>query len=187
MLERRYRLSRVTSIRPLKGGQCNQVLRLSCEQGTCVVRISDPCMVPDSVSYEHALMGYMHGQGLPVPRPIVGQDGSTWFLCEICVVTLFPFMPGRMADRECPQTRREAARVLARIHAAAQRYPDCSPRPGFEYPPIWDLDWDRNCLWDWSTVRDFLARGAEGPGGSLEEEPPEVIAAWKREIVARLP
>jgi Ser/Thr protein kinase RdoA (MazF antagonist) len=187
MVETRYELSGVTSVRPLEGGECNQVLRLSCEQGAFVVRISPPGTVPESMTYEHELMAYMQSQRVPVPRPIAGHDGSTWFLCDSQLVTLFPFMPGRMADREHPSDRQDAARVLARIHQAALRYPDRSPRPGFGYPPLWDLDWDRNCLWDWSAVRDFLARGAEGPGGSLQEEPPEVTAASKREIVARLP
>jgi Ser/Thr protein kinase RdoA (MazF antagonist) len=138
----------------------------------------------DSIAYEHALMRFIHGHLPEVPCPIAGRDGSTWFQHENRLATLFPFMPGRMADRKSARVRREAARVLARIHDAALDYPDRSPRPG--YPSLGDLDWEENRMWSWPAVRAFLSRGDRGPGGAMSDEPPEVTAAYQREIVDRV-
>jgi Ser/Thr protein kinase RdoA (MazF antagonist) len=185
ILNERYGLARIHGASLLDGGERNRVLRLECEQGVFVLRVSPPGVPTDSIAYEHALMRFMHGYLPQVPCPIAGRDGSTWFQHENRLATLFPFMPGRMADRECAWVRQEAARVLARIHRAALDYPDRSPRPG--YPSLRDLDWEENRMWSWPAVRSYLSQDARGPGGAMSDEPPEVTAAYKREIVDRLP
>jgi Ser/Thr protein kinase RdoA (MazF antagonist) len=185
ILNKRYGLARIHGASLLDGGERNRVLRLECEQGIFVLRVSPPGVPAGSIAYEHALMRFMHGELPQVPRPLAGCDGSTWFRYRGRLATIFPCMPGRMADRESARVRREAARVLARIHRAALDYPDRSPRPG--YPSLRDLDWGENHAWSWPAVRAFLSQGAGGPGGAMEVEPPEVTAAYKREIVDRLP
>src|SRR4029077_17620623 len=131
------------------------------------------------VAYEHALMHFMRRSVAQVPRPIPALDGSTYFLWEGGVVSLFTFMPGSTADRERAVVRVEAARMLARIHQAALRYPDRSPRPG--YPSLRDLDWNENRLWSWLPVRAFLTGGLRESGRTPEELDAEGAAA-RREI-----
>jgi Ser/Thr protein kinase RdoA (MazF antagonist) len=183
ILNQRYGLARIRRAVTLEGGERNRVLRLDCEQGVFVLRVSPSGVPADSIAYEHALMRFIHGHLPEVPCPIAGRDGSTWFVDRGRLATLFPFMRGRMADRESARVRREAARVLARIHDAAMQYPDRSLRPG--YPSLRDLDWEKNRTWSWPAVRDFLSQGARGPGGAMSDEPPEVTAAYKREIAER--
>lgn len=183
MLETRYHLRNITSLRPLTGGYWNQVLRLESERGTFVLRLSHPSSTPDSVAYEHALMRFMRRHLPQVPEPLTARDGSTCFLCDGRVVSLFEWMPGEIADRERAAVRAEAARVLARLHQAALRYPDASPRP--RYPPVRDLDWDRNRQWDWEAVRAFLCPRARGRGAAILDETEGEEAALRREIAAR--
>jgi Ser/Thr protein kinase RdoA (MazF antagonist) len=184
-VEERYGLTGIRGIRLLEGGERNRVLRTECEQGAFVLRISPPDTAAEGIGYEHALMRTMHGYLPQVPRPVAGHDGSTWLLHENRIVTVFPLMAGRMADRECAWLRLEAARVLARIHWIALRHPDRSSRPG--YPPLRDLDWDENHIWSWSAVSTLLAAGSGGLQRAAAAELPEGAADLTREIAERRP
>jgi Ser/Thr protein kinase RdoA (MazF antagonist) len=184
-VEERYGLTGIRGVRLLEGGERNRVLRMECQQGSFVLRLSPPDTAAEGIAYEHALMRTMHGYLPQVPPPVAGHDGSTWFLHENRIATLFPLMAGRMADRECAGLRREAARVLARIHRAALRYPDPSSRPG--YPPLRDLDWAENHIWSWSVVGPLLAAGARGLQRAAAADLPEGAADLTREIVERRP
>lgn len=154
-LETRYDIGPIGPAVVLEGGYWNTVLRLDCSGGVFVLRISHPSTETQSVAYEHALMRFMSARIPQVPAPLVGRDGSTFFQHEGRVISLFPFMPGRIPNRENDAVRMKAACMLARLHQAGLAYPDPSPRPG--YPPLQAFDWDHHRLWDWLQVETLLS------------------------------
>jgi Ser/Thr protein kinase RdoA (MazF antagonist) len=184
LLEAHYDLGGIRSDRVLEGGYWNRVLGIETGRGSQVLRISRPAVTVEEVEYEHALMRHMAGWVPQVPAPVAARDGPTCFRCEGRVVCLFPFMPGRIADRERAAVREEAARVLARIHQAGLQYPDHSPRPG--YPPLANLDWDQNRMWTWSEVCALLVGFVEGQG-ALGRPWNEAEATGLRKIAEHLP
>src|SRR6266849_4387597 len=97
-LETRYHLGSLSSAKVLEGGYWNRVLRVEAEQGPFVLRISHPTTTAEGVAYEHALIHYIHRYVAQVPPPIRALDGSTYFLWEDRMVSLFPFMPGQVAN-----------------------------------------------------------------------------------------
>jgi Ser/Thr protein kinase RdoA (MazF antagonist) len=183
LLESRYGLAGIASATRLEGGERNFVSRLDTGQGRFVLRISPPDASAASVAYEHALLRHVGGELPEAPCPIAARDGTTLFLHEGRVHTLLPFMPGKMAPRDSVPVRREAARLLARIHRSVLRFPDRSPRPGFS--PVRELDWDENPLWSWPAIRagwfpeGRLARGERAASA-------EDACRW-RKLAASLP
>ncbi len=129
-LEARYDLGAIRGAARLEGGERNLVLRLEYDAGLAVARISPPAPSAAGVAYEHALLRYMGARFPQVPAPLVGRDGASFFRHDGRVITLFPFMPGRIADRENAAVRAAAATMLGRLHRAALDYPDTAARPG---------------------------------------------------------
>ena len=183
-LAERYNLHPIGAAYRLEGGYRNLVLRIETGNGILVVRISHPATTVESIAYEHALLRYISARVPQVPAPLAAVDGSTWFDHGGRLVTLFPFMPGRIADRGRVAVRAGAARMLAQLHRAALEYPHKYPRPG--HPALRDLDWVRNTMWAWPAVYALLSRGADALVGTPGFGGPGMLLAV-REIVARLP
>jgi Ser/Thr protein kinase RdoA (MazF antagonist) len=185
-LETRYNIGTIGTANSLEGGYWNTLFRLNCTGGPFVLRISHPNTVAYNVVYEHALLRFMSARIPQVPAPLLGQDGSTYFQYEGRVISLYPFMPGRIPGRENEAVRTEAARMLARLHRAGLAYPDSSPRPDF--PPLRDLNWNYHRLWDWSRLEALLSGEAESTTNATrrfhENIPPAVplILARRHQI-----
>lgn len=149
-IQARYGLEPITQVSPLSGGEWKTLWRLDGAQRTYVASISHPTTTVESIAYEHRLLHYLHAQLPPVPAPLLANDGSSYFLDEGRIVSLFPLMPGSMADGEHVQL--SAARFLATFHQVGQRFPDQSPRPGV--PPWYAWDW---CAAEWPLIEEALA------------------------------
>ena len=108
----------------------------------------------ESVGYEYDLTRFLQARIPQVLTPLTNREGFPCMLYEGRVVTLFPFLNGRQADRESPTLRANAACMLARLHRESCSFPSEGFRPG--YPSLRELDWDRNPLWDWNRVSALL-------------------------------
>jgi Ser/Thr protein kinase RdoA (MazF antagonist) len=139
LLEARYGLTGIASVRSLEGGERNLILYLEADPGAFVLRVTPPDGTAASVAYEHALLAHAAAALPEAPRPVAARDGTTLFLHAGRIHTLFPFLPGQMADRESDAVRAAAARLLARLHRVLLRFPDRSPRPG--HASLRDLAW----------------------------------------------
>lgn len=158
LLEEAYPIGSIQSMSPLSGGEWNQLFRLHCDCGAFVLRRSHPTTTVDNLTYEHRAMYFMNLQIPEVPTPIATHDGSTYLCHDDWLVTLFPWMPGRMLDRDKEAECLNAAKMLARLHKAGVAYPNVSARPN--YPPLSELNWDHNRLWRWSEVETLLFQPA---------------------------
>ncbi len=183
-LEARYDLGAIRGAARLEGGERNLVLRLEYDAGLAVARISPPAPSAAGVAYEHALLRHMGARFPQVPAPLVGRDGASFFRHDGRVITLFPFMPGRIADRENAAVRAAAATMLGRLHRAALDYPDTAARPRLS--PLRDLDWNRNPLWRWDQVEALLAGGPGALAGTPRQADPAARPALEA-IAARAP
>lgn len=146
----RYGLEPIIQGSPLSGGEWKTLWRLTGTQQSYVVSVSHPTASLESIAYEHRLLRYLHPALPQVPMPLLATDGSSYFLDEGRIVSLFPLMPGEMADSS--QVRLAAARLLANFHEVGQRCPDQSPRPGV--PPWHTWDW---CAAEWPLIEQALA------------------------------
>lgn len=55
--------------------------------------------------------------------PLKGSDGEAVFLWQGQPITVWPFVTGAPLDRQSPAERRQAARLLARLHKSAHAFP----------------------------------------------------------------
>lgn len=112
LLEECYPIGSIQNLDALTGGEWNQVFRLNCDMGAFVLRISHPTTTTVSLAYEHRLLQFMSQRVLEVPAPIVTHDGSTYLEHDGLLITLFPFMPGRMLDDDNEAECLSAARMF---------------------------------------------------------------------------
>lgn len=117
----------ILSIEKFKGGQSNPTYRLQTASRTCVLRRKPPGKLirgAHAIDREYRVVGAVHGQGFPVPRPWLYCDdesiiGSEFYIVDLVEGRIFwdPLMPGeRPADRQAMY--RDANRWLARLHSA---------------------------------------------------------------------
>jgi Ser/Thr protein kinase RdoA (MazF antagonist) len=154
VIEECYSISNIQTVDALTGGEWNQVFRLQCDKDTFVLRISHPTNTAASLAYEHRLLQFINRQVPEVPAPIPTHDGSTYLEFDGLLVTLFPFMPGRMLDDNNEAECMAAAQMLARLQQIGLEYPDLKPRPN--KPRFCKLDWENNDWWRWNEVEDLL-------------------------------
>lgn len=159
LLEECYPVGRIQTIEPLPGGEWNQVFRLNCDKNAFVLRISHPTNTAASLAYEHRLLQFMSQQVPQVPAPLVTHDGSTYLQQDGLLITLFPFMTGRMLDDDNEAECMMAARMFARLQRAGLAYPDLSPRAN--KPRFCELDWENNHWWRWNEVENLLFHQAD--------------------------
>lgn len=144
-IQSRYNLEPITQSSPLTGGEWKTLWRYDGVQNAYVVSLSHPTATAASLAYEHRLLGYLHTQLPQIPAPLLARDGSSYFIDQGRIATLFPFMPGAMAGKN--EVRLPAARFLATFHRIGVTYPDRSARPGV---PAWrEWDW---CAAEWPLI-----------------------------------
>lgn len=144
-----YDLEPITQAVPLTGGEWKTLWRLDGTSASYVVSLSHPTTTVASIAYEHRLLHYLHAHLPQVPAPVLARDSSSYFVDQGRIVSLFPLMPGEMADGD--QAHLTAADFLARFHQVGASYPDRSPRPGV---PAWrEWDW---CAAEWPLIEAAL-------------------------------
>jgi Ser/Thr protein kinase RdoA (MazF antagonist) len=158
----------------LSGGYENDVLRIATSHGRFAVRVCAPWIEPERVASEHAILSFIADRISEIHGAVPASDGSTWFLHEGRVVCLFPFFQGQALSRDDDALRRRGAELLARIHRAGLDYTG-----EVALPPLAELDWDRNPLWDLGRVRKAIA-----DLGGLESEIAQNFAAAADRIEA---
>ena len=134
-LAERYGLPPFDRIEPLGGGHHNMLLRA----GDVVIRIEDRS--PESVAWEHELVGFLAAAIPEVLAPLAALDGSTYLVHDGRVLSLLPLVEG-VHDGVFPPE------LLARIHRRGLEWPTSEHRP--DRPSYRDLDWERN---DWAILR----------------------------------
>jgi Ser/Thr protein kinase RdoA (MazF antagonist) len=181
---------KIVEISKLEGGYWNQVFKLEAEKGDFVLRLCNPRTKAESVSFQHALLRFMHPRIAEVPLPVTGTGGATFFVRGRRVVSLLTFMPGEMASRKRPAHQISAAAMLGRLHAAALEYPENFGLPDAE--SLAQFDWETNSNWRWTEIKDLLVGGAEElkkrlvvpPFGESAQDCIEEIAARRTQIAA---
>lgn len=157
-IERRYGLRVADESSPLSGGYENDVYRIGTSHGRFAVRICAPWIGPERVTSEHEVLLFVADRVSEVHGPVAASDGSTWFLHDERVVSVFPFFQGEGVSRDDDTLRHRAAELLARIHRAGLDYSG-----DIALPPLAALDWERNPFWDLDRVRRALEDLASSP------------------------
>jgi Ser/Thr protein kinase RdoA (MazF antagonist) len=116
--------------------------------GEVVVRIQRAS--PESVRWEHTLLGFLAEELEEVVTPLTALDGSTFYVDDGRVVSVFPFVAGEELRSREPLFRRELPAVLARLHRRALAWPVAEQRPGV--PSVRERNWETNDWWDLSLV-----------------------------------
>lgn len=153
-IEGHYSVGSIQNTDTLAGGEWNQVFRVDCDKSSFVLRISHSTNTVASLAYEHRLLQFINQRVPEVPAPIMTHDGSTYLQHNGLLITLFPFMPGRMLNNDKEAECMMAARMFARLQQVGLEYPDLSLRPNKSR--FCELDWENNDWWRWNEVEDLL-------------------------------
>jgi Ser/Thr protein kinase RdoA (MazF antagonist) len=116
--------------------------------GDLIVRIERT--PPESVRWQHALVRFLAEELEQVVTPLPTRDGSTFYVDDGRVVSVFPFVPGEELRSHTALFRRELPVLLARLHRRALEWPVTEQRPGV--PSVRERNWHKNDWWDWSLV-----------------------------------
>ena len=101
-VEERYQLSPMTVRAPLEGGYANDVLQLEARAKPYVRRVKHPPVVPESIAWEHALVGRLAELLPTVAAPLPGSTSST-----TCARSIASHSANRtFADRARPPNQR---------------------------------------------------------------------------------
>lgn len=128
----------------LPGGASGSLLRA----GDLTVRVERAN--PESVAWEHDFVRFLADEIDEVLTPLAAVDGSTFYVDDGRIVSVFPFVEGHEVRDQEPEFRQELPVLLARLHRRALAWPVGEQRTGM--PSIRERDWDRNDWWDWSIV-----------------------------------
>jgi Ser/Thr protein kinase RdoA (MazF antagonist) len=162
------------------------VLRLDSDRGPFVLRVSHPTNTAAALLYEHRLLQFMSRQISEVPAPITTRTGATYLAHDGRLLTLFPFMPGRMLDEQNEAECLAAAHMFARLQKAGLAYPDAAPRP--DKPRFCELNWEDNHWWRWQAVESLLFLRADAVLAAIGDPTQRALAAQifaRRELIAR--
>ena len=126
------------AIAPLRGGAVNEHWRVEAAAGPLVLRRYHRAHAAEAAPFEHALLGYLDGNGWPVAAPLPTPEGETVVRDRAGRWSLFPFLPGApLADS--PLALQRMGALLALLHADLPAWPG-----GFEQRPtfgrVTDLD-----------------------------------------------
>ncbi len=94
-----------------------------------ILRLSSPrARGPADVAAETAFIAYLDGTGVPVAAPIPARTGALFTAVPLPggprPAVLFHLAQGRRPDLDAPKDAAAQSRTLARLHDAADRYPD---------------------------------------------------------------
>lgn len=116
----------IQSIEKFKGGQSNPTYRLHTADRDYVLRRKPPGKLirgAHAIDREYRVVGAVHGEGFPVPRPWLYCDdesviGSEFYIVDLVEGRIYwdPLMPGESADSRRAMYR-NANYWLARLHS----------------------------------------------------------------------
>jgi homoserine kinase type II len=122
----------------LEGGMMNRNWRVETPGGPIVLRRYNPARTAPAILWEHALIGFAHEQGWPVPNPITAPAGTTLLPGADRNWSASAFLEGDRGLEESAGMRRIYGRLLARLHHDLASFERDGQRPGFG--KTWELD-----------------------------------------------
>ncbi len=103
------------------GGTASKLWRLDSEPSVAI-RLSQYYGLPEQ-QWSCRVAAEFAGKVPEVIAPLVASDGEAAFLWQGQPITVWPFVMGAPLDRQNPVERRQAARLLARLHISARAFP----------------------------------------------------------------
>ncbi|MFQ6098228.1 MAG: phosphotransferase, partial [Armatimonadota bacterium] len=101
------------------GGTANANFLVRTPARTLFLRRRNPrYTAPDMLEFDHRLQQHLACAGLCTPLAIPTRDGNTWLRLDDSVYELYPYVEGHCHDRQNVAQVADAARHLARFHAA---------------------------------------------------------------------
>ena len=144
--------------RRLYGGEEADVCEASSSRERYVIHVSAPWRPADELAWAHAVSIRAAGEVPEAIAPIVVGAESSFVWNGRCVA-VFPYVDGQPLDREDSERVKDAARLLARIHAALLDWqPHVEPvvlGPSIVEDPLADQELD---AW-WSACLPDVRRG----------------------------
>ena len=116
--------------------------------GDVVVRLERAA--PESVRWQHALVRFLAEELEEVVGPLPALDGSTFYVDDGRVVSVFPFIPGDELRSHEGLFRAELPALLGRVHRRALEWSVSDQRP--DVPSVRERNWESNDWWDWRLV-----------------------------------
>ncbi|GAA1564653.1 MULTISPECIES: phosphotransferase enzyme family protein [Kribbella] len=141
----------------ISGGTASKLWRLSSEPSV-VIRLSQYYPLPEQ-QWSCKVAAEFAGTIPEVIAPLAASDGEAAFLWQGHPITVWPFVMGAPLDRQNPLERRQAARLLARLHISARVFPGL----GEGVPPARD-DSEAERLFPDRELDEWL-RSRHGHGG----------------------
>lgn len=162
-LHRHYGLA-TSTLRFIPAGETAWCYQLTDARGRrWFLKLGRPGAIEDArAEFALQLGGVLAGLGLPVPRPHPTRAGKLWCWLDGLRVAIFEFIDGQpLSDQDlrAPGMARQAARLVAAVHAATPAL--AVPVPFVEIFEVW-TDGLRACLAE-------LEPGAGGAGGLRAE------------------
>lgn len=139
----------------LTGGGLKDVYRIGAGGSVYALRIYYDDVGADDVREELQLAAPFVEQLEEAPAPIQTNDGDQLAVENGRVAVLTRFIEGRRPDRSQPEERRAAAELLARVHDVAAGIE--SPQPRAAVPAYADLNVQKNNLWSWAGIEEYLS------------------------------
>ncbi len=138
-----YNLARPVRVNTLAQSQSNTTMLLENADGRWVWKQYNPLHPPESIDYEHQLLGWLANAGLSfgVPVPLRTRAGGlrTWH--DGGWRSLAPYHAGQQCDGQRLDHIALMGRATGELHQALRTYP-MTPRPGnvlsatlFDFPP----------------------------------------------------
>jgi Ser/Thr protein kinase RdoA (MazF antagonist) len=103
------------------GGTASKLWRLDADPPV-VVRLSQYYSLADQ-RWSCRVAAAFAGKIPEAIAPLSGSDGESVFVWDGQPITVWPFVMGAPLDRASPAERRQAARLLARLHTSARAFP----------------------------------------------------------------
>lgn len=107
--------STLTPVQWLEGGYEALVLKAEGRQGAIVLHLSSGQRSREELSWCHAVARHAHKTVPQVVVPIE-RDGDTLARWRDHLLAIYPFVDGLTLDHKDPSLRKEAARLLAKLH-----------------------------------------------------------------------
>jgi Ser/Thr protein kinase RdoA (MazF antagonist) len=124
-------------VEPLAGGyECDVALLGTSDGARCVLRVSPSGRSVEELAWAYDLAAYAATRIPETVAPLAATDGSLLFRHQGRPVSVFPFVAGRLLDRESPAELDSAARLLGRLHRVLPEWPTLRPRPGSPDPVL---------------------------------------------------
>lgn len=165
LIEREFGL-RVASPTAVHGGEESAAWRVTADGSDWLVRISPLWRTVAELEWVYAVVAHVARLVPEVPLPRQTRRGRWTTAINGHLVTVHPFVTGRLLDRHDPSQRAAVAELLACVHRALGSWPGSRDRPGghplrvtpvvTDPPELIDLDLDR---WLGDLPGTGLARG----------------------------